>query len=179
MNRPDPGTLSPEPEGIWPVHYYKTIAHYPTGCYQLGFELRRQVKLRIGSLGVHFFQPGIYIYTGRHQSNLPARIIRHLKVQKKIRWHVDYLTTHSAFDKIFIVIYPETNSECLVNQASAKAFRAGAIPAGFGSSDCRAGCGGHLLYMISFEKHLMIDYRNRFRNAHFIGLDPRYQVQTD
>jgi len=51
----------------------------------------------IGALGVIHFD-GYYVYVGSAQNNISKRISRHLRKDKKTKWHVDYLTGYSDND---------------------------------------------------------------------------------
>ncbi len=57
--------------------------------YQLLIRIGRPIRLRIGALGVQEFPAGHYLYTGSARRNLEARIHRHLRREKKLRWHID------------------------------------------------------------------------------------------
>jgi len=71
---------------------------------------------------------------------MEARIARHLRCEKRLRWHIDYLLAAQG-----VTVYEvrrSTVAECALNQATA-----GSVPApGFGASDCRLGCGSHLKF---------------------------------
>ncbi len=109
--------------------------------YQLTLRLRSDTALTIGSLGEHFFPAGEYVYTGSARRNMEARIARHLRHEKKLRWHIDYLL-NSPETKI-IKVGRFATPECLVNQNQAGTV----LIAGFGASDCRSACGSHLKYL--------------------------------
>ncbi len=49
-----------------------------------------EMQIKIGALGKIKFK-GVYAYVGSAPSE--ARIKRHLKKEKKLRWHIDYLTS--------------------------------------------------------------------------------------
>lgn len=79
-------------------------------------EVTRPVRVTIGRFGSFRFVAGRYIYTGSARHNFAARVARHLRQEKTLRWHIDYLLAAP-----------------------------GNVPLpGFGASDCRAGCGSHL-----------------------------------
>ncbi len=106
--------------------------------YQLLIELRAPVRVRIGRLGSFDFPAGCYVYTGSALRNFEARVSRHLSTSKKMHWHIDYLLAAPGVSVREVRRYGE--AECFVNQRTAGAVE---VP-GFGSSDCRAGCGSHL-----------------------------------
>ncbi|RLG02180.1 MAG: GIY-YIG nuclease family protein, partial [Thaumarchaeota archaeon] len=65
------------------------------GVYLLLLMVGRDLKIRIGSLGVVEFKRGYYVYVGSGQRYLEKRIQRHKKKIKRVKWHIDYLTTNS------------------------------------------------------------------------------------
>ncbi len=116
------------------------------GTYCLLIRLDRRVRLTVGRLGRLTFPPGVYVYTGSAARGLTARVARHLRKRKRRHWHIDYLLAHrSARIVAVIMVAGELLSECRLNQAVMSLARA-RIP-GFGSSDCRSGCGSHLAYL--------------------------------
>lgn len=115
----------------------------PAFTYQLHIRLRQSHSLTIGKLGTFDFPAGIYIYTGSARRNMEARIERHLRREKRLRWHIDFLTT--CPDAEIIQIDQFGLPECQLNQATAGSI----LIHGFGASDCRNRCGSHLKYQIS------------------------------
>lgn len=106
--------------------------------YQLLIEVAGTVCVRVGRLGEFVFPAGLYCYTGSALRNFEARIGRHLSPTKKLHWHIDYLL--SAPGVRVREVFRLDDSECIVNRRTD-----GEMPvAGFGASDCRAGCGSHL-----------------------------------
>ena len=61
------------------------------GTYCLLIHLKQDSKITIGKLGEKNFQKGYYIYVGSALNSLKTRIQRHLRKEKKIHWHIDYL----------------------------------------------------------------------------------------
>jgi len=118
----------------------------PTGLYQLWIELARPISIRVGHLGRFRFHPGYYVYTGSAKRNLPARVARHRRRSKKLRWHIDYLLASPHAHIRRVVTRPwRAGGECRWQRATARAPGA-TIPApGFGSSDCR--CTAHLVFI--------------------------------
>ena len=109
--------------------------------YQLLIELKRPAAIRIGALGRHRFPAGLYVYTGSARRNMEARLCRHRSRAKTLRWHIDYFLAHPASH--LVGIERSAIPECALNQQT----RGEVIVRGFGSSDCRAGCDSHLLFM--------------------------------
>ena len=110
--------------------------------YQLEIILVSPVTLSIGKLGIFNFPTGQYIYTGSAKRNMQARIARHLRHDKKLKWHIDYLLASPQASIIKVSQFIE--AECVLNQNTAGEI----LVAGFGASDCHAGCGSHLKLVI-------------------------------
>ena len=109
--------------------------------YQIVIYLKRTCQIRVGALGSFTFQRGYYVYTGSAKRNLQARLTRHCRKDKPLRWHIDYLT--NLPETHVVGCYRLVGDECSLNQECQ-----GSIPAsGFGASDCKAGCGAHLKYL--------------------------------
>jgi Uri superfamily endonuclease len=108
--------------------------------YQLLIEVRRPVCIRVGRLGTFRFPAGRYVYTGSATRNLEARIARHRGARQRLRWHIDFLL--AAPGSRVARVRRSRLRECAFNQSA----RGAILVAGFGASDCRAGCGSHLKY---------------------------------
>ena len=108
--------------------------------YQLVIEARAPVRCVVGRLGAIEFPAGVYVYTGSAKRNLGARIARHRRSDKRLRWHIDYLLAAPGVNITKVV--RSQRDECELNQAT----RGQVLFPGFGASDCRAGCGAHLKY---------------------------------
>ena len=113
------------------------------GAYALVIRLETMFAARIGALGEKVLTPGTYIYLGsaRGKGGMEARVRRHLKQDKRIHWHIDYLT--GAGTVTDIALWPGGDECALVNHLSAGPGVTFPAP-GFGSSDCRL-CAAHLL----------------------------------
>ena len=109
--------------------------------YQLHIRVPAPLRLTIGKLGTFDLVAGDYVYTGSAQRNFEARIARHLRATKALHWHIDYLLAAPGV-RITHVIRSQ-QPECRLNQAAG-----GSVPIpGFGASDCRNGCGAHLILL--------------------------------
>ena len=112
------------------------------GVYILVMELRKNSPMRIGSLGIIDFKKGYYAYTGSAMGGLEQRIKRHLRKEKNIHWHIDYLLQKAEIKKVHI---KETNSKEDECRTAVALMNDGGTPIiKFGSSDCR--CISHLFY---------------------------------
>ena len=112
------------------------------GVYILVMELRKNSPMRIGSLGIIDFRKGFYAYTGSAMGGLEQRIKRHLRKEKKLHWHIDYLLQEAEIKEIQIKETDSKQDECKTAFALAQDGGAGII--NFGSSDCN--CKSHLFY---------------------------------
>ena len=119
------------------------------GTYQLVLVVQQPVAIQIGALGTHKLMPGRYIYIGRAKKGLAHRLARHRLKEKKLHWHIDYLTSHpQVLVENIKLVSDDPDQECsTVNTlVSDQGYT---VPVrGFGSSDCRAGCPAHLVYLI-------------------------------
>ena len=112
-------------------------------------KLRRDLSWRLSK--------GYYIYTGsalgRGSTSLEKRLERHLRVEKKIFWHIDRLLSGSG--RVVKAVYAEAvaKTECKLNQKILSLLQAKPVER-FGSTDCRCGCVGHLLYLTSHPQDL-------------------------
>jgi len=111
------------------------------GVYCLVLRLRRSRWVASGKLGHCRLAAGWYVYVGSAKRNLTARLTRHLRHEKRVHWHVDYLRAVARVAQIWV--WPWTDGgECRTN-AWIQALPGAVVPwTGFGSSDC--GCASHL-----------------------------------
>jgi Uri superfamily endonuclease len=116
------------------------MATEPTS-YQLLISLAQPVRCAIGRLGTFEFPAGRYVYTGSAKRGLEARIARHRRSEKALRWHIDYLLAAPGVTVTQVV--RSRRSECRLNQTGPGRV----VVPGFGASDCTAGCGAHLKYL--------------------------------
>jgi sugar fermentation stimulation protein A len=115
------------------------------GVYIAAFRLLRRRRIQIGRLGQFQFEPGFYFYVGSAQKNLSARLDRHARRRKPLRWHIDYLSCRATMIGAVIMPGPRRR-ECELAEEFSARFEP-AIPR-FGASDCR--CPGHLFYSPRF-----------------------------
>ncbi len=120
-----------------------TIPDEP-GMYQLVLSLAEEVTLQVGALGTFRFPTGKYLYTGSALGGLRKRLARHLRREKRLHWHIDYLLQHAVVEEFRL--YPADGlSECALNRRMLALPHARVIARGFGSSDCT--CPAHLVYL--------------------------------
>ena len=109
------------------------------GCYCLIINMNDTKSIRIGKLGKINFKKGHYIYVGSAMNSLEPRLKRHLREDKKLHWHIDYLLKKS---EITDIIFNENKKvECDISQYLST--KTNGIN-GFGCSDCE--CESHLYY---------------------------------
>ena len=109
--------------------------------------------VKTGALGEILYRDGWHVYVGSALG--PGgllRVARHIRctrgMQKKPRWHIDYLLAHPSFELTHAVCaHTEDDLECRI-----AAGLAGDSVYGFGSSDCS--CPSHLFY---FPEHPLAD----------------------
>lgn len=115
------------------------------GAYQLFIEIEIDIDIEVGKLGLCHFAKGNYIYTGSAMRNLKARVDRHLRKDKKIKWHIDYLLNNPNVKIISTKLYPsDSKTECSINQSTISHYKAEIPIKKFGSSDCKF-CPAHLI----------------------------------
>ena len=113
------------------------------GAYVLLMELSAIYSDDIGALGNVKLSAGYYLYFGsaRGKGGMAARVRRHLKINKKRYWHVDWMTLAGSVKKVMLV---PGGLECELRR-KASALSGLTVPIlGFGSSDCNQ-CPAHLL----------------------------------
>ena len=117
------------------------------GVYVLIIELPNNSDVELGKSGKGKtkFKSGFYAYVGSALNGLEKRIERHLRKEKKLYWHIDYLLEKAEIVK---VIYAET---CLKMECKIAGNLAGNLHYinNFGCSDC--GCESHLFYCTDFD----------------------------
>ncbi len=121
------------------------------GIYNLIIKLSKKKEIKIGRLGTFIFPKGFYVYTGSAQNGLEKRIDRHLSINKKFHWHIDYLLSYAKI--IQVLRYAGVKKdECKLNHLIAQSSDATLVVNKFGSSDCN--CVTHLYYFKNSPKLL-------------------------
>ncbi len=110
----------------------------PAGSYVLLIRLDRARTITAGRRPRQRFAAGNYAYVGSALNGLRARLERHLREDKRLHWHVDYLLREAGIVDIVTCLSQE-RTECAIAAALAERFDA---VAGVGASDCR--CRSHL-----------------------------------
>jgi len=100
--------------------------------YLLNIHLENTRTIKIGKLGKYRFRKGHYIYVGSAKRNFNHRIKRHLRQEKKMHWHIDYLLRYARIIKIWSSRLPEDNiADILSSMMEAPVPR-------FGASDSKS-----------------------------------------
>ena len=117
------------------------------GAYLLAVFLASPFELRVSTLPAKTLEPGWYVYAGsaRGPGGLKARVGRHLRAGKMVRWHIDWLT--EAATETFAGLSIE-GRECEPMAQIIRSQRFHVPVPGFGSSDCRI-CPSHLAAFIA------------------------------
>jgi endonuclease-3 len=121
----------------------QSLTKISKGIYLLVIKLEKNLNLSAGNLPMREYRKGIYFYIGSARKGLMARIKRHLRDEKKVFWHIDYLLKEAKVKEIWV---KENNfHECQsVKKVTRILKEANHYHEGFGSSDCK--CSSHLIY---------------------------------
>ena len=112
------------------------------GTYVLIVRVDQPLELAVGRLGKLTLASGTYAYVGSAHGpgGLRARLGRHMRADKPVHWHIDYLTAAAPITAIWLRVSPE-RLECAWAQ---EIIARGTVPVlHFGSSDCT--CPAHLV----------------------------------
>lgn len=115
------------------------------GSYILVLDLPRTAAVDVGRLGRVTFERGRYVYLGSAlgPGGVAARLRRHLRRDKAVHWHIDYLRSIALIVGA-VDVYGPDRRECDWSHRLQALSGASAPVKGFGSSDCRSGCRAHL-----------------------------------
>jgi Uri superfamily endonuclease len=130
-----------------------TVPDCGHGSYALLLHLAEVERIQVGRLGEWQFAAGYYLYLGSAlgPGGLAARLRRHLVVEKRPFWHVDYLRCRSLVVAVWYAEEP-------VRHEHTWALAAGQLPGAtipvprFGASDCR--CPAHLIHFTCYSQPL-------------------------
>ena len=114
------------------------------GVYLLVLKLKDIQRIQLGKLSEICFKAGIYLYIGRARRGLRARLERHMRDNKKLFWHIDYLLQKAKIEEVWIK--RDVFDECGVVLEIKKILKdSSSAIRNVGSSDCR--CPAHLFYI--------------------------------
>lgn len=112
------------------------------GVYVLGLTNTGRHAVKVGALGDVGFNPsGRYCYVGSAMSGLRHRIARHLRVEKKTRWHLDWISP-VMLPSFIILARTFERVECTLSGKLHASGRFVPVPR-FGNGDCSS-CVSHL-----------------------------------
>ena len=111
------------------------------GSYLLLIQLQKKSVFKAGRLPERVFPAGYYLYVGSAMKGLSSRLARHCRRNKRIHWHIDYLTARAS-RVLPIAIRSSERRECEIAGAISSLMQMG--PSWFGSSDCQ--CATHLFF---------------------------------
>jgi sugar fermentation stimulation protein A len=131
------------------------------GAYIITGFLDRNRVIEVGLLGMVEFKKGYYLYVGSALNSLSGRINRHMRREKRLKWHIDYLIRHLKNIKA-IPIQSSEDLECQIADSILN-ISDGSIK-GFGCSDCR--CESHLFWMRD----------NPFLREEFVNIITKYRI---
>jgi Uri superfamily endonuclease len=110
------------------------------GIYLLRINLSRDTVIAVGRLGKREFAKGSYIYVGSAQNGVEQRVARHLRKEKRLFWHIDYLLKDDVAEILEVYVKPASKEEeC---QVAAQICKKADPVVDFGCSDCH--CQSHL-----------------------------------
>jgi Uri superfamily endonuclease len=114
------------------------------GTYVLVLRLERTLALAAGRLAPAQLAPGLFAYIGsaRGPGGLRARVGRHLRADKKPRWHIDALVAVAPVERVWYAVTAGREECRWARTVRALPGVTAPIP-GFGASDCA--CETHLL----------------------------------
>jgi Uri superfamily endonuclease len=123
------------------------------GSYVLVMHVKKPCRINAGKLLERELEAGIYLYIGRAKKHLRGRLFRHLRAEKKLFWHIDYLLRKARIKEIWCRL--DFFDECIIaSEISDLCGEACTAIQGFGASDCR--CPSHLIYYYGEENFLRL-----------------------
>ena len=115
------------------------------GLYTLVIHIPKDMVIKIGSLGNIKLSKGYYAYIGSGGASILKRVGRHFMQEKRVKWHIDYVTVVVKPLKAYILIDPPMDESSLAEYLGGY-FR---HIHGFGASDSRYV--SHFFYLGSQE----------------------------
>ncbi len=113
------------------------------GTYVLLLAVNGVFRGQVGRLGEVILPAGLYVYVGSAHGpgGLRARVLRHLRIDKRRHWHIDALTGAYPVSEVWVSTAPD-RLECRWSRLLENLPGVEVPAPGFGSSDC--GCRSHL-----------------------------------
>lgn len=113
--------------------------------------LDRGTTIIVGELGHFRFPRGYYLYIGSSMNGLDARVRRHLTLEKKLHWHIDYFLAYARVVGIW-VNRGERRLECAWAARLLALDNAHVVGERLGASDCK--CRTHLIHLIGQSEQI-------------------------
>lgn len=111
--------------------------------YGLVLALAQDTTLPVGRSRSESFAGGYYVYIGSALGGLQGRLKRHLRHDRRRRWHVDTLLDTAPVVQVWYLAAYE-RLECLWAARLGQAPGIAPTTFAFGATDCR--CHSHLFY---------------------------------
>ncbi len=121
------------------------------GVYLLLLSLPFANRVSVGRLGTFYFPAGFYFYVGSAMGpgGLRSRLDRHIRREKRMHWHIDYLRLIAEIEEIWLQV-TRGRVECRWAAAAQSLPEAKNPVPRFGASDCR--CTSHLIHLTARPK---------------------------
>jgi Uri superfamily endonuclease len=116
--------------------------------YILLLNVEKACSINVGSLGLVNILDGYYIYVGSARKGVFNRLARHFSKIKKLRWHIDYLTSNEYVNPELALILINIDEKDIAKVLSSRFD----FVKGFGASDDRLNV-SHLFYIGKFENY--------------------------
>ena len=125
--------------------------HEPSRLYVVAAFVPRRTAVVVGSLGCRTLERGWQAYVGSARRGRGARVARHMRAAKPLRWHADFVFSRAPATRAWLIDAPagagldECSLAAALSEVAAAATPAGTArqAGGFGAGDC--GCAGHLV----------------------------------
>ncbi|AMM54095.1 GIY-YIG nuclease family protein [Pyrococcus kukulkanii] len=119
------------------------------GSYILLLYLPQNVEIKTKAK-MFALKRGYYAYVGSAMNSLEKRVKRHFKKEKKLHWHIDYLTVRAKLLKAYLI----PSNVKLEEELSMEMAKIGRVIKGFGASDLKVP--GNLFYF-NYDPEYLIE----------------------
>ncbi len=146
------------------------------GVYVLILHLTRGLSLNIGDK-LFSLKPGEYVYVGSAfgLGGVAGRLNRHIRTftghTTKKHWHIDYLLSLSTS---LTTVYANSSERLECTLVRLLQGTGSVVIKGFGNTDCKSGCDGHLVFMFDMEPDKVIS--RTIAAFHRLGLEENVEA---